>query len=81
MGVLSIREFNANLSKAIARAKAGENIEITSKGEVVAELGPPRNKSRSDNPAWLRAMEGLRAIREQGVAMGGPATYEERTGR
>ena len=33
MGVMSIRELNANLSKALARAEAGEVIEITKNGK------------------------------------------------
>ena len=35
MGVMSVRELNANLSKALARAEAGEVIEITKNGSLL----------------------------------------------
>lgn len=42
MGIMSIRELNANLSKAISRAEAGETIKITRNGKVVANVTPER---------------------------------------
>lgn len=81
MGVMSIREFNSNVSKALARVEAGETIDITKNGEVIAEIRPkPRNWL--DDPerraAYERALEGLR----MGIpGLSGPATYDERTGR
>ncbi len=81
MGALSIRELNANVSRAIARARAGEVIDITSNGVVVAEITPKR-ASRMDDPefraAYDRAIAGLRV----GVpGLKGGATCEERTSR
>lgn len=81
MGVMSIREFNANTSKAFAKVEAGESIDVTRNGKVIAEIRPKR-ASRMDDPElrarWERMLKGL----EEGVpGLGGPATYEERTGR
>ena len=81
MSVMSIREFNSNTSKAIARAEAGEVIEITRNGKPVVELRAKR-KNRLDDPefkaAYERMLEGLKT----GIpGLTGPATYEERTGR
>ena len=81
MGVMSIREFNSNASKAFAQVEAGETIEVTRNGKVIAEVIPKR-KNRMDDPEyrsnWERLIKGL----EEGVpGLTGPATYEERTGR
>jgi prevent-host-death family protein len=81
MGVMSIREFNANSSKAIARAEAGEVIDITRNGKPVAELRPKR-KNRMDDPEWRAAYERMLERMKTGIpGLHGPATYEERTGR
>ena len=81
MGVMSIREFNANLSKAIARAEAGEVIEITRNGKAVAELRAKR-KNRMDDPEYKAAYEKMMALMKEGIpGLKGPYTYEERTGR
>jgi antitoxin (DNA-binding transcriptional repressor) of toxin-antitoxin stability system len=81
MGAISVRELNANTSRAIARAEAGEIIDITRHGKVVAELrSKPRN--RVDDPEFRAARERLLARFERGFpGLKGPATYEERTGR
>ena len=52
MGVMSIREFNANVSKAFARVEAGETIDITRNGEIIAEVAPKRKRwlGRSPQP-------------------------------
>lgn len=81
MGVMSIREFNANTSKAFAKVEAGESIDVTRNGKVIAEIRPKRT-SRMDDPEfrarWERMLKGL----DEGVpGLVGPATYEERTGR
>lgn len=81
MAVMSIREFNANVTKAIARAEAGEVIEITRNGKPVAELRP-RRKNRMDDPEFRAAYERMVARMKDGIpGLSGPATYEERTGR
>jgi prevent-host-death family protein len=79
MGILSIREFNANVSRAIARVEAGETIEITRNGKVAAQLAPKR-LGRSDDPKWRGDLERLGKLLDEGVALGGAATYDERTG-
>jgi antitoxin (DNA-binding transcriptional repressor) of toxin-antitoxin stability system len=79
MGLMSIRELNANMSKAIARAEAGEVIDITRNGKAVAELRA-KKKNRLNDPNFVKAREKfLSGFGIKGLA--GPATYEERTGR
>jgi prevent-host-death family protein len=81
MGIMSIREFNANISQAIARAEAGEVIEITRNGKPVVELRAKR-KNRLDDPEVRAAYERMIKGFETGIpGLSGPATYEERTGR
>ena len=81
MGVMSIRELNANMSKAIARAEAGEVIDITRNGKAVVELRAKR-KNKLDDPEFRAAYERFVQRMETGIPeLTGPATYEERTGR
>lgn len=81
MGVMSIREFNRNTSAAFAKVEAGETIEVTKNGKVIAEIRPKR-KSRLDDPAIRAASEKLLAnLRERPLGLSGPATYDERTSR
>ncbi len=81
MGVMSIREFNANTSAAFAKVEAGETIEVTKNGKVIAEIRPKR-KNRLDDPEIRAAWEKLREGMTTGIpGLSGPATYEERTGR
>lgn len=81
MGAISIRELNANTSRAIARAEAGETIDITRHGKVVAELrSKPRN--RMDDPEYRAKYEKMMAAMREGIpGLKGPFTYEERTER
>ncbi|HKX22102.1 MAG TPA: hypothetical protein VJM81_02380 [Rhizorhapis sp.] len=81
MGVMSIREFNANVSAAFAKVEAGETLEITRNGKVIAEVRPKR-KSRMDDPEFRAAREKLLKHLETGIpGLHGPATYDERTER
>jgi antitoxin (DNA-binding transcriptional repressor) of toxin-antitoxin stability system len=81
MGVMSIRELNANASKAVALAEAGEVIEITRNGKAVAELRA-RPKNRMDDPEFRKKWEAMMATMRAGIpGLTGPFTYEERTGR
>ena len=41
MAEIGVRELRQNASEWIRRAEAGERINITRRGEVVAVLGPP----------------------------------------
>jgi prevent-host-death family protein len=50
---IGVRELRQNASEWIRRAHAGERIEVTNRGQVVAVLGPP--------PAG-RALAGLREV-------------------
>ncbi|MCA1661954.1 MAG: type II toxin-antitoxin system prevent-host-death family antitoxin [Novosphingobium sp.] len=43
---MSVREIKAKISEAIAAAERGESTTITKHGKVVAELNPPRKKSK-----------------------------------
>ncbi len=81
MGMISIREFNASVSRTLARVEAGETIDITRNGKVIAEL-KPKTRRKTDDPEWQAAYARLKEIMENGVIrVGGPASYEERTGR
>jgi antitoxin (DNA-binding transcriptional repressor) of toxin-antitoxin stability system len=81
MGVMSVRELNANLSKALARAEAGEVIEITKNGKPFVELRAKR-ANKLDDPQFRAAYERMVKGFEKGIpGLTGPATYEERTGR
>ena len=80
MGNISIREFNASVSRTLARVEAGETIEITRNGKVIVEM-KPKLPRKLDDPERQKAFEELMAVLEKGISLGGPATYEERTGR
>ncbi len=81
MGVMSIREFNANISKVIAQVEAGEVIELTRNGKVVAEIKPKR-ASKMDDPEYRARWEAMMASMRKGIpGLMGPFTYEERTER
>jgi antitoxin (DNA-binding transcriptional repressor) of toxin-antitoxin stability system len=41
MKTVGIRELKNRLSEYIRRARAGEGVLVTDRGEVVAEIGPP----------------------------------------
>jgi antitoxin (DNA-binding transcriptional repressor) of toxin-antitoxin stability system len=77
VGVVTIREFNGNVSKFIARAESGEVIRVARNGKIVAELRPPSLDRTS--PEWKAAHQRLLHSLEEGISFGGPATYDERT--
>ena len=78
MGVMTVRELNANISQALARAKAGEVLSITRNGEPVAELHPPR-LVRDEN--WHAAREKLlQMMRDKWGPSTGKLTYEDKHG-
>ena len=81
MGVMSIREFNANMSKAFAKVEAGETIKVTRNGKVIANVVPERSNPM-DDPEYRAKYEKMMAMMRKGIpGLKGPATYEERTGR
>ncbi len=63
MGAVSIREFNANISKVIARVEAGEVLDITRNGKAIAELRP---KSRVRDTKWWKAYDESVALMRKG---------------
>jgi prevent-host-death family protein len=46
MSRIGVRELRQNASEWIRRAQAGERIEVTRRGQVVAVLGPPPSGGR-----------------------------------
>jgi antitoxin (DNA-binding transcriptional repressor) of toxin-antitoxin stability system len=78
MGILSIRELNSNVSKAIARVEAGETLSITRSGRVVAEIRP-KKADRLDDPELRQAYDEALALMQRRVSLGGRASYDERT--
>ena len=81
MGVLSIREFNANVSKALARVEAGETIRLTKHGRAIARIEPEhRPRPQPGTPEWQAAYDRMLALMDKGFSLGGQKiTYEERT--
>jgi antitoxin (DNA-binding transcriptional repressor) of toxin-antitoxin stability system len=78
MGIISMREFNANISRVFARVDAGEEVIVTRQGKkpirlAAAEL-PDEEVQKS------RDIARLRELMQAGLGFDGPATYEERTG-
>ncbi len=81
MGVMSIREFNKNVSAAFAKVEAGESLEISKNGRVFAEIRPKRI-NKMDDPEYRANYEKMLALMREGLpGLDGPATYEERTER
>jgi prevent-host-death family protein len=79
VGVISIREFNANISKVIAQVEAGEVIELTRNGKVVAEIKPKR-ANKMDDPEYRAKYEKMMEMMRKGIpGLNAPLTYEERT--
>jgi len=81
MGVLSIREFNANVSKVIARVEAGETIHLTKHGRPIARIEPEqRSRPERGTPEWQAAYDQMVALMNKGINLGGQKiTYEDRT--
>ena len=46
METVNISEFRANLLKYLVKAKNGEELNITSHGEVLATIVPPANRAK-----------------------------------
>jgi len=81
MGVMSVRELNDDVARALALIEAGESVDLTKNGRVIAELRP-KQASKLDDPEFRAAYERLKRGLEIGIpGLTGPATYEERTGR
>jgi antitoxin (DNA-binding transcriptional repressor) of toxin-antitoxin stability system len=78
MGVLSIREFNSNVSKAFARVEAGEVLDITRNGKVIAELRPKRPER--DAEWWKAYRETVRVMKKGLPINAGKITEEDKYG-
>lgn len=79
MYAMTVRELNANVSRAIAMVEAGEIIDITKNGRVVAEI---RSKParRSGDPEWQAAFDDLKDIMDKGISFGRTFSHDERNG-
>jgi antitoxin (DNA-binding transcriptional repressor) of toxin-antitoxin stability system len=51
---IGVREFRANLTAILRRAKEGEAFVITSRDEVLAEIRPPAPPRRKRQPGALK---------------------------
>ena len=78
MGVISMREFNANISRAFSRVDAGEEVIVTRQGKKPIRLLPADLSEKEERRE--KALKTLRELLDEGLNIGGPATYEERTG-
>lgn len=79
MGMMTMRELNANVSQAVARAEAGEVLSITKHGRPVVEIRPlPKVRDQAWHDAYARMLERM----EKGIGLGpvGTITYEDKHG-
>jgi prevent-host-death family protein len=73
---MGIRELKAHMSQVINDVRAGESVEITSHGEVVALLVPaPRRLSEGEIKAALTSLDSLAA--EIGKQVKGPTNVAD----
>lgn len=79
MGIMTIREFNANISRALAAAEAGEDIILTRNGKPAVRI--TRDGTRDAADRRMAAMARLKTLLDRGIDLGGRASYDERTGR
>jgi antitoxin (DNA-binding transcriptional repressor) of toxin-antitoxin stability system len=80
MGLMSIREFNSNISGVFAKVEAGETIEVTRNGKVIAEVRP-KSANLLDDPAYRARYEQMLALMHAGIPGLTAASYDERTAR
>ncbi|WP_157270863.1 type II toxin-antitoxin system Phd/YefM family antitoxin [Azohydromonas aeria] len=73
MSTVALFEAKNRLSELIDRVQAGEVIEITRRGKVVARLTPPES-----DDARQRGLDAVARLREarQGVSLGGLSSRE-----
>ena len=53
---IGIRRLKAELSKQLRRVEAGETIEVTDRGRVIATITPAVKREDSPGVRWARAM-------------------------
>ncbi|HEY3044322.1 MAG TPA: type II toxin-antitoxin system prevent-host-death family antitoxin [Vicinamibacterales bacterium] len=63
MASTGIRELKDNLSHYVRRIEAGERIAVTAHGRVVAELGPPTQKSKTGHRSRYHELVATGVIR------------------
>ncbi len=73
MSTVGIRNLKNRLSEYVRRAGAGERIQVTSHGEVVAELRAPEPEREGDAPAGLQEL--LRKGTARGIVRNDPSRY------
>ena len=66
MAAVGLRELKNQLSRYVQRVRSGETVFITDRGEVVAELSPPRKTSSTGE-----AITTLEEMRRKGLLHGG----------
>ena len=79
MDVVSVREFNSNVSKSLARVENGETFELSKNGRVFAEVRP-KVVSRAGDAAWKARFDALMEDLEKGVPFGKSFDHDERNG-
>lgn len=78
MSALSVRELNSNISKALARVEAGEILDITRNGKVIAQLRP---KPVRRDAEWWKAWRETEEVLARGFPVGvGKITEEDKYG-
>jgi len=89
---IGIRQLKAELSKQLRRVEAGETIEVTDRGRVIATIAPALKREDAPGVQWARAMVAAgkaswsgskltppkRAARRRGTATVSDAVIEDR---
>jgi prevent-host-death family protein len=75
MKTVGIRELKNRLSEYLRQVRSGEGVLVTDRGEVVAEIGPPRDVKDEAVPPGLAALakRGLATLAAPGKARLYPA--------
>lgn len=76
--VMSIRELSANTSRGLALAEV-EDLILTKHGKPWLRV--TRDGVEDGEARRQAAIKRLTELMDEGIPLGGPATYEERTGR
>jgi antitoxin (DNA-binding transcriptional repressor) of toxin-antitoxin stability system len=80
MAALSIRELNANISKVIERVEAGEVVNVSRNGRVVAEIRAKIVRPVRDARYW-KARKEMERLLDEGLPLNiGKASIEDRYG-
>ena len=67
MDGVNIAQAKAHFSELVERAEAGETVEITRRGKLVARLVPPERKMKKIDVAALKALTDRMPFQEQGA--------------